>query len=110
MENLKHLLRLHEESHLSSVSLEKALKVLNPPIKELSRLLQLHTLESIGHTALDSALCVLKPPSEAMNAEKTVESYDEPWCKPVPPTPKSRQIKLYPLCRGSSDAGRSVLI
>ena len=108
MADLKHLLRLHEEGHLSSVALEKALNVLNPPIKELSRLLQLYDLRHIGHKVLDSALCVLTPPSETMDEEETVDLYDEPWCKP--PTPNPRQIKNYPLCRGGSDAGRSVLI
>ena len=33
MEDLKHLLRLDEEGHLSAVALNKALNVLNPPIK-----------------------------------------------------------------------------
>ena len=77
MEDLKHLLRLYEEGHLSAVALDKALNVLSPPIKELSRLLQLHNLGYIGYKALDSALCVLKPPSEDMDAEETVEPYDE---------------------------------
>ena len=78
MEDLKHLLRLYEKKHLRAVGLDKALNVLNPPIKKLSRLVQLHDLGYISHKALNSALCVLTPPSEAMDAEETVESYDEP--------------------------------
>ena len=92
MEDLKHLLRLYEEGHLNTVAFNKALNVLNPLIKDLSRLL-LRDLENIRHKALDLALCVLIPPSKAMDAEETVEPYDEPWCKPLPPTPTSRQIK-----------------
>ena len=72
MENLKHLLCLYEEDHLSLVALEKALNVLNLPIKELSRLLQLHGLGYIVHKALYSALCVMTPPSKDMGAEKSV--------------------------------------
>ena len=79
-------------------------------IKELSCLLQLHDLRYIGHKALDSALCVLTPPSEDMDVEETVKPYDGHWCKPLPSSPKPKQIKHYPLCKGSSDASRSVLI
>ena len=110
MENLNHLLRLYEEGHLSAVAFEKALNVLNPPIKELSRLLQLHDLRYIGHKALDSALYVLTPPSKYMDEEETVEPYDEPWCKPLKPSPNPRQIKINSLCTGGNDAGRSVVI
>ena len=96
--------------HLSLVAIEKTLNVLNLPIKELNRHLQPQTLGSIGHKVLDPTLCVLTPPFKAMDAEETTEPYDEPWCKPLPPIPKSRQIKNYPLCRCGSDADKCVLI
>ncbi len=122
-------MHLHDKSDISAVSLDSALRVLNPPAKRLAHvhLSQLYDQEHIGGTALDcicllehqrigaaaldSALRFLRPPNKFkdVDVEETSpkqeeeikeEPYDEPWCMPGTTSPEPPSIEKQHVIEG----------